>query len=117
MGRGKGQYYQVCTDKVKVPRTVEKHYHILIEDPQKTDNDSSDSITESPQAKRILRSQVDVSDKNKCAIFQKTNNVYEEQRSKIKRTFKFKQDSHRECFTTKGRRDSRLQRLSLLKQG
>ena len=71
MGRRKDQYYQVCTDKVKVPGTVEKHRHISIEDPQKTDNDSSDSITEPPPAKRILRSQVDAFDKNKCAIFQR----------------------------------------------
>lgn len=68
MGQRKGQYYQVCTDKVKVPRTFEKHRHILTEDPQKTDNDSSDSITEPPPAKRILRSQVGAFDKNKCAI-------------------------------------------------
>lgn len=71
MGQRKGQYYQVCTDKVKVPRTVEKHRHILTEDPQKTDNDSSDSITKPPPAKRILRSQVGAFDKNKCAIFQR----------------------------------------------
>ena len=34
-GRRKGQCYQVCTDKVKVARTDEKHCHTLIEDPQK----------------------------------------------------------------------------------
>ena len=39
--------------------------------PRPEDNDSSDSITEPPPAKRILRSQVDAFDKNKCALCQR----------------------------------------------
>ena len=88
MGQRKGQYYQVCTDKVKVPRTVEKHRHILTEDPQKTDNDSSDSITEPPPAKGILGSQVGAFDKNKCAIFQRDKKC-------LRRTKVQDQDSHK----------------------
>ena len=69
----KGKYhrrcYQVYTDKVKVARAVEKQRHILIEDPLE-DNDSDDSITEPPPAKRVSRSQIDAFDINKCAICQ-----------------------------------------------
>ena len=67
----KGKYhrrcYQVYTDKVKVARAVEKQRNILIQDPVE---DNDDSITEPPPAKRMLRSQVDAFDINKCAICQ-----------------------------------------------
>ena len=43
--------------------------HTLIEDPLE-DNNSDDSITEPPPAKRVLRSQIDAFDINKCAICQ-----------------------------------------------
>ena len=69
----KGKYhrrcYQVYTDKVKVARAVEKKHHTLIEDPLE-DNNSDDSITEPPPAKRVSRSQIDAFDINKCAICQ-----------------------------------------------
>ena len=69
----KGKYhrrcYQVYTDKVKVARAVEKQRQTLIEDPLE-DNDSDDSITEPPPAKRVSRSQIDAFDINKCAICQ-----------------------------------------------
>ena len=69
----KGKYhrrcYQVYTDKVKVARAVEKIHHTLIEDPLE-DNNSDDSITEPPPAKRVSRSQIDAFDINKCAICQ-----------------------------------------------
>ena len=69
----KGKYhrrcYQVYTDKVKVTRAVEKQRHTLIGDPL-GDNDSDDSITEPPPAKRVSRSQIDAFDINKCAICQ-----------------------------------------------
>ena len=69
----KGKYhrrcYQVYTDKVKVTRAVEKQRHTLIEDPL-GDNDSDDSITEPPPAKRVSKSQIDAFDINKCAICQ-----------------------------------------------
>ena len=92
----KGKYhrrrYQVYTDKVKVARAVENQRHILIQDPVK---DNDDSITEPPPAKHILRSQVDAFDINKCAICQQDKTkLMKEQRGKVKRTVKFKQDSH-----------------------
>ena len=60
-GRGKGQCYQICSDKVKVPRTDEKHCHTLIEDPQKI----MTVMILSPSLP-----QVDAFGKNKCDICQ-----------------------------------------------